>query len=281
MNFYNQDFWTTVSNPVSVNALTVDTIVDKPTENPIYKDNSVELRLVNINENQSVNTNHFFDQYVNWGKNRPPDMVRVQQIKEFILNNNIQLVPGVIYAWRRTENIPNKYYVYDGIHRLMAVKELIQNGDILKEQPLFVLIQIKTATREQEIIDDFINLNKSVSVPSIYLEDTDILKKTVCQNIAEELCKRYPTFVSPSRKPFIYNFNRDVLIEFVSTWNINFSKPGIQHLAIQELLKLNQSAKEYVYKMGITHPKKCKYHDFFLFFMEASEIKRRMEEILR
>jgi hypothetical protein len=215
-----------------------------------------------------------FDAFSNWTKNRPPDQVRIQQIKEHFLNNNTLLVPGIISVWNKFGD----FYIYDGIHRFLAVKEIVEQNP---EREFFMLIQLKLTKREQDIIDDFINLNKSVSVPSIYIEDTDILKKTVCQNIAEELCKRYPAFVSPSRKPFIYNFNRDNLIEFISTWQINFSKPGVQHLAFQELLKLNTEAKTYVEKMGIAHPKKCKYHDFFLFYLDPVTIQRRMEEILR
>lgn len=215
-----------------------------------------------------------FEAFSNWTKNRPPDQVRIQQIKEHFLNNNTLLVPGIISVWNKFGD----FYIYDGIHRFLAVKEIVEQNP---EREFFMLIQLKLTKREQDIIDDFINLNKSVSVPSIYVEDTDILKKTVCQNIAEELCKRYPTFVSPSRKPFIYNFNRDNLIEFISTWQINFSKPGVQQLAFQELLKLNIEAKTYVEKMGISHPKKCKYHDFFLFYLDPVTIQRRMEEILR
>jgi hypothetical protein len=221
-----------------------------------------------------------FESFFNWNKNRPPDAVRIQQIKEYFLNNNIRLVPGIISVWEtdRANNHKPAYYIYDGIHRFLAVKELIQERPT---REFFLLIQFKWPKREQEIIDDFINLNKSVSVPSIYIEDTDILKKTVCQNIAEALCKRYPTFVSPSRKPYIYNFNRDVLIEFISTWQINFNKPGVHHLAFEELLKLNEEAKIYVSKMGIETPKKCKYHDFYLFYLEITEIKRRMETVLQ
>jgi hypothetical protein len=209
--------------------------------------------------------------FANWTKNRPPDMVRVRQIVEYYKLNNTKLVPGIVYTWRHPEK--RKSIVYDGIHRLLAAFQV--------EHPMDVLIQIKNTNKEQEIIDDFININKSVSVPSIYLEDTDTLKKTVCLTVAEEICKRYPNFVSPSRKPYVYNFNRDNLIEFVSSWSINFARPNVQHLILEELVKLNREAKAYVHKMNIPHPKKCSFHEFFLFFLEKDRIRSRMEDVLR
>lgn len=234
----------------------------------VYRDNDIDLQFYSSSDID-------FNQFSNWAKNRPPDQVRIQQIKQHFLNNNTRLIPGIISAWDKDDGI---FYIYDGIHRFLALKEILEQNP---DQDFFLLIQFKTAKREQEIIDDFINLNKSVSVPTIYIEDTDALKKTVCQNIAEELCKRFPAFVSPSRKPYVYNFNRDNLIEFISSWQINFSKPGVQHIAFQELLKLNQEAKAYVTEMLIPHPKKCKYHDFYLFYLDSTKIQRRMETVLR
>jgi hypothetical protein len=223
----------------------------------------------------AVDSEFPFDQYINWSKNRPPDMVRVYQIKEYLLNNNLSLAPGIVSCWT-TKTTP--FQIYDGIHRFLAVKALVE-ADPTKV--IHVLIQILVARKEQEVIDDFVNLNKSVCIPSIYIEDTSVLKKTVCQDIAEALCKRYPSFISPSRKPYAYNFNRDILIEWISTWNIDFSKAGIQHLAVQELLKLNGEAKTYVERMNIPHPNKCKYHNFFLFYLEKTDIKRKIEQVLK
>jgi hypothetical protein len=98
-----------------------------------------------------------FDAFSNWIKNRPPDIVRVQQIKEHFLNNNTRLVPGIISIW----NNFGDFYIYDGIHRFLAVKEIVNQTP---EKELFLLMQFKLTKHEQEIIDDFINLNKSVNL---------------------------------------------------------------------------------------------------------------------
>ena len=237
----------------------------------IYNSDTTHLAL------HRVSCDFPFDQYINWAKNRPPDMVRVHQIKEYMLHNNISLSPGIVSCWT-TPSGQTPFQIYDGIHRFLAVKALIEADPT---RVIHVLIQVLIARKEQEVIDDFVNINKSVCIPSIYIEDTSVLKKTVCQNIAEALCKRFPNFVSPSRKPYVYNFNRDILIEWISTWKIDFSKSGIQHLAFDELLKLNEEAKNYVIRMSIPHPKKCDYHNFFLFYLGLLEIQQRIEQVLK
>jgi hypothetical protein len=88
-----------------------------------------------------------FESFFNWAKNQPPDPVRVQQIKEHFLNNNTLLVPGIISVW-------NKYgdglFIYDGIHRFLAVKELVEQHPT---REFFLLIQLKLTKHEQEIIE--------------------------------------------------------------------------------------------------------------------------------
>jgi hypothetical protein len=208
-------------------------------------------------------------EFENWDKNRPPDEVRVKQIKEFFDNKNADTIPGIIYAWDKGED---RLQVYDGIHRLLAGKEC--------NRGMICLIQVNSTSIEQEIIDDFLNINKSVSVPSIYLEETSALKKMVCQEVADEMCRRYPKFVSPSRKPYAYNFNRDNLVEFISTLQIDFCKPNINIQIVNELIGMNHFAKDFVSRNKVSYPRKCTFHNFYLFFLDKSVIKNRLEEIL-
>lgn len=229
----------------------------------IYKNDNIILYKIMLNKD------NLFD-FENWNKNRPPDPVRVEQIKEYFKLNNVNMIPGIIYGWKNPNN--DKIMIYDGIHRLLAGKEL--------EKPMLCLIQLTTTENEQDIINDFTNINKSVSVPSIYLEETDVLKKLVCQSVSDAFCRKYPAFVSPSRKPYIYNFNRDNLVEFISTLEINFTKPGIDKQIVNEMVGMNFLAKEYVSRNKIEHPKKCQFHNFYLFFLDKSFIKHRLEELL-
>lgn len=114
----------------------------------------------------TIDVSFSFDEYVNWNKNRPVDKVRVHQIKEYLLNNEVDFAPGVISCWKKPHS--SKFKIYDGIHRFFAIKELIE-----EDSPRFcyVLIKVLKSTREQDVINDFINLNKSICIPSIYIDE--------------------------------------------------------------------------------------------------------------
>ena len=232
---------------------------NEESKNIIYSKNNEIIKLFTVEElkNKTI---------MNWNKNRMPDRIRIEQIKEYFKYNNIDLVPGIISVWEKD----NQWIVYDGIHRLISS---LENGN----NDMKVIIRKITTQKEKEIIDDFLNINKSISVPSIYLENDNELKKLICQNVVEHLCSKYPNFVSPSRKPCIYNFNRDILIEFISDLNINFNKNGIDKLIINELSILNDTAKDFVKVNKINTPKKCKYYNFYLWYLDKSIIKQKIE----
>lgn len=208
--------------------------------------------------------------FVNWDKNRPVDSVRVNDLHEYFIKNDIKMVPGIIYAYKTKES--NDLIIYDGIHRIQAV---LKNENIMQ-----FLIQITETADEEEIKNDFININKSISVPSIYLEETSVYKKLVSISVAAELCKRYPKFLSPSRIPYQYNFNRDIFTEFISTLEIDYTKEGTSERIINELMGLNLYAKEFVKRNNIVYPKKCSFYNFFLFFLDKLYIKNQLETIL-
>lgn len=209
------------------------------------------------------------DIFKNWEKNRPPDEIRITQIYEYYLNNNLKIIPGVIYAWEKDM----KLYIYDGIHRFLAAQKTNNN--------MTFLLQIRKTDKESEIINDFLNLNKSICVPSVYLEEGNIIKKLVCQSVADMLCKKYPSFVSPSRKPYQYNFNRDNTVEFISTLNIDFTRVNIDLLIFNELMGLNFVAQDFVKNKEINCPKKCHFNKFYLFYLDKNLIKRKIEDALQ
>ena len=207
--------------------------------------------------------------FVNWEKNRPPDEIRTLQIFQYYIDNNLKIIPGVIYGWEKD----NKLYIYDGIHRFLAGQKTNNN--------MVFLLQVRKTDKESEIINDFLNLNKSVCVPSVYLEEGSVIKKLVCQNIANMLCKKYPDFVSPSRKPYQYNFNRDNIVEFISTLDVDFTRANIDLLIFNELMGLNYVAQDFVKTKAIKCPKKCNFHKFYLFYLEKNLIKRKIEDQLK
>jgi len=206
----------------------------------------------------------------NWKKNRPADKFRIDEIYEYYKKNDIKLIPGILYLWLNKD----KYLIYDGIHRYEALKKL--NKDDIN-----ILLYINLSNNEDSIIEDFTNINKSIPLPSLYTENAEISKIYICQNVAEHLCKKYPKFVSTSRKPHTYNFNRDQIIDFISTFNINFKIKNLDYIIYQILIKLNNHAKNKILENKIIHPLKCKKYNFYLFYLDKSHIKSEVENALK
>lgn len=213
--------------------------------------------------------------FCNWKNNRPPDDVRVKDIRTFLDSSDTSLVPGIIYAWKDVQGSGRQkptLKIYDGIHRLLAAKSSPYDRDLL--------LSIYETDNEDEIVKDFCNLNKSINVPHLYLENGDMVKRHVCEQVAKSLCERYPTFVSPSRKPFVYNFNRDVFIEFLSELEIDFGQKNVDAKIFQELLGLNHQAKEFCVRNKVKTPRKCEFHDFYLFYLSKELIKIKLQDAL-
>lgn len=264
-----------------VNNLTVDKsnelilIENQATStNEIIISNSDNYKLILLDLND-IFKNNIQKKYkiINWIKNRPADKYRVNEIYEYYKINNIDLVPGIIYVW---QNI-NKLHIYDGLHRFLAAKKLIKNNKI---NSLKVLLYINLSNNEQDIIDEFTKINKSIPIPSIYLENEVLLKKQICQNISEEFCKSYPDFISTSRKPHIYNFNRDLLIEWISSFDLDFNIKNLDKIIFKILIKLNDKAKDQIQNGNIIHPKKCDKYNFYLFYLEKNYIKKEVEHAI-
>jgi hypothetical protein len=199
----------------------------------------------------------------NWRKNRSADQYRVNEIYNNYLETNIDLLPGILYLWKSN----NIYWIYDGLHRYEALKKLDNDN-------VNILIYINLTTDENSIISEFININKSVPLPHLYIEEYNANKIFICQNVAETLCKNYPNFVSTSRRPRNNNFNRDSLIEFISTFDINFTIDGLHNIIYNLLMELNKKAKEKHIKV----PTKCIKYDFYLFYIPNDDIKEYIEQ---
>lgn len=256
------NYLTNFLNDISLNKETNNKL-DNKSINIINEDTNYQLISLDyktLKENYNIK---------NWKKNRPADKFRIDEISEYYLKNNIKLLPGILYVWLNKD----KYFIYDGIHRYEALKKL--NKDDIN-----ILLYINLSNDEDSIIEDFININKSIPLPSLYTEKTEITKIQICQNVAEHLCKKYPHFVSTSRKPHTYNFNRDQIIDFISTFNINFKIKNLDYIIYQILIKLNDHAKNKILENKIIHPLKCKKYNFYLFYLDKIYIKSEVENAL-
>lgn len=158
----------------------------------------------------------------------------------------------------------------------MAAKELQLSNNI----NFTFLLNITKTNNEDVIIDDFKSINKSCPVSILYTEmneQINLIKRVVYENIVSELCNKYKDFVSPSRKPFKYNFNRDVTLEFFSELNIDWNIRGLSNIVLQELYGLNFIAKDFAIRNKLQIPRKCEYHNFYLWFLDKNFIKEKLE----
>lgn len=198
----------------------------------------------------------------NWEKNRPPDEVRVKQIKEFYLDK--KMIDGTIVGWKKGDEL----LIYDGIHRLMAAKS-----------DMNVICKIVTYNNEDDIINDYKRINSSVSLPELYLVDDNEIKVKVCNNVMTKMCKIYKDSVSAKRNPWKCNFNRDVFIENVlSKLDINFETENVDEKLFNIITNLNEKTKKHLKDTNTKYNKKCDTTNFFLMYQSFETIQLNIEK---
>lgn len=227
------------------------TIFDINQNEKIYKSNTLILKQLNA---------------VNWNKNRPFDSARVQDIKQSYKDKNVTVIPGIIYMW------DNGYIlqIYDGIHRYQAS---------LETYDMEIILHVFTCPNEEQIKNHFLEINKSVSIPCVYLEDNNFSKRTVCEFVATSMVTKFKDNVSSTRRCHKQNFNRDNLIDFIGGLNIDFEMEGIEFFLLNELLGLNFGfCKDYVVRTGIQVPKKTHSTNLYIFWCNLDILQRLLEK---
>lgn len=208
----------------------------------------------------------------NWNKNRIPDEVRIKQIAlQYTDQSKNYVVDGLLCAWNPKGT--DKLYIYDGIHRYLASKYFPNN---------LVLIKIISTDNEELIIQDFKNINKSVSIPYLFLEDKNELKITVCNSVMSMVCNNWPNNQSPSRKPWPCNYNKDTFMEnLVTQLNIDFTLSNIDKLIFDAIIVTNQYAKKYIVDNQIKIYKKSDSTGFYLTYLGWDTLKYKIEQCFK
>lgn len=140
-----------------------------------------------------------------WKHNRPPDESRLDEITQHTITNGFS--DGEILVFTEKENkIPQ---CYDGAHRLYAAK---------RHFPKFgIRIRVLHDATNEEITNEFIRINKSIPVPSLYFSKTEIDEHLlrIVNEFVSLLCNNNEVkqHLSNSRRPKRPNFNRDVFVE--------------------------------------------------------------------
>lgn len=199
-----------------------------------------------------------------WRLNRPVDTLRVEAITTYFSIEEIKVIPGQISGWVNEEE---ELEIYDGFHRYSSAND-----------SMYIYIKILHTKNLEDVIKDFKNINMSVSVPELYLEESTNRKREVCENLAQKMCDTFPNCRSPSRNPQPQNFNRDNFIELISSLNVDFYTRNLEVKLWNEILGLNREARQYTTSHKIKTPKKCDWNNFWLFYLSRDFIRSKLEE---
>lgn len=145
-----------------------------------------------------------------WVLNRETDESRVEEIVS-CLERKEYIVPLIHVAY--TEN---RFLIYDGMHRFMALKKYNKNVDVLVD---FLVDDERSCVSIEDIVPNFLLVNKQVPVPQVYIDsaianyEKDFLRHHTIKNqildVVRDFERMYPKFISVSARPHAPNFNRD------------------------------------------------------------------------
>jgi len=184
-----------------------------------------------------------------WKFNRPPDMTRVEEIRETMKKNN------------RMDGMINLAYItheglvcYEGNHRRLA----------LEGNEFVVFVEIIWDVTNEQVTEEFKRLNKSVSVPELYISETDATLKVEIEELVKEFTKKFTKHLSSSAKNQCPNFNRDNLTDQILRLQkelmIPVSQLSTRLYALNEKLSFKDKTK-----LSEKNRQKCEKYGLWLF----------------
>jgi len=223
----------------------------------------------------------------NWEYNRPPDMARCPDIARYIYNSK-KPVDSMLYL--TYTNINDNFEVLDGIHRLTALKLIKEensktsisdfgsnnDADWLYNQ--YLIVNIRFNANLGDLIDIFKNLNKSQTVPELYIKDHTKEKREIIDIIVSEWYIKYKKHFSSSANPITGNTNRNKFVELLDKL---YDKHKIDETNTNKLRKLLEDANIKIMgnipsKSTIDVRIKCKDSGCYLFLYKND----KLEEII-
>ena len=136
-----------------------------------------------------------------WKFNRPPDMERVEEIRSFMKGS--KRADGFIYL----ACINHQLVCYESNHRREALRK-----DMPSDMAAILVDVIWDAT-DDLVKQEFFRLNKAVSVPDLYVDNSSTESFETVTKAIETFCAKYPSLRSASGRPQRPNYNRDVFAQ--------------------------------------------------------------------
>lgn len=136
-----------------------------------------------------------------WKYNRPPTESRISEIREW--NIQFNRMDGVL----NLAYIPGEGLVcFEGNHRRLALRDL----------PITVFADILWDVNDEIVMHEFRRINKSVSVPELYVVETQHNLKCEIENYVSDFRKKYKSHEVTTANPQRPNFNRDGLTDQIT-----------------------------------------------------------------
>lgn len=208
----------------------------------------------------------------NFSLNREPDEERIKEISKNFIANNVSFMTHFVCAWRSKLDTLE---IYDGIHRVKAC--LDNNID------MNIILKIFLGTKE-EALADFIDINKSIPVPSTYLND--LLEKSrktiVIENVMKKICSKFQPCMSASRHPQKQNFNRDNFIEILTEIPEEyFEDINFENKLYTLMLSFNDRCRESVIESKFFITNKTHRNNFWINYLPSHKFVNYLLENLK
>lgn len=204
-----------------------------------------------------------------WSRNRDADMERVKEMID--LYHKGGYIPRMIHlACLGDEGV----VCYDGNHRKEVFNAISEDDD-----DLVCLVDIIFNATHNDVYKAFNNINKSVQLPAIYIEEcneNDVKAEII--ELVRQYEVRYRGLMSTSPRCHAPNFNRDTFTDNIYTIYKSYGgKKSIAEIRIV-LDKLNEEYAQgkicrphSMYKDTVIQ--KCKKHNMWLFLEKCIPIE--------
>ena len=159
-----------------------------------------------------------------WKHNRPPDKERVDEIHAYMTES--KRLDGMLYL----ACVNKEMVCYESNHRREALEGLTDVEPIL--------VDILWDATDEMVKSEFLRLNKAVSVPELFVDDTPMVAIDGLLEIRNKFCNAFKLNKVTTQNPQRPNFNSDgILSEFNRVMKEN--KIGPNELWLR-LIRLNE-----------------------------------------
>jgi hypothetical protein len=198
-----------------------------------------------------------------WKHNRPPDAGRVAEIHAYMTES--KRMDGIIHL----AFVNNQLVCYESNHRREALKGLTDMAHIL--------VDVMWEATDELVKQEFFRLNKSVSVPELFVTpDAGETLIAEVRDAVEGFCRNYPSLRTSTARPQRPNFNRDMLTdEFYRVMREN--DIGVKELG-DRLMRLNRAMSQRDRRrLSEKVIAKCQATDLWLFAWSATLNAKELE----